>query len=179
MAEEFEEFGADRLTIDRLPFSKEEIAREPEKATAPPIVVGVGFATGEGGRDFVPNVRIGSCVGGKVFAPGAETVVGLFPKEEVAGFEQANGLGDGAVHEEGSAADVVDGLWGVGRVEFTCVERFEFGNGGVPAATEVIDPFWIVIAKDFGAKNFGIGLFLRGLEESGEEIGGDDGVVVE
>lgn len=40
----------------------------------------------------------------------ASAKIGLLPEEKEAGFEEADGFGDGAVHEESSSTDVIDGL---------------------------------------------------------------------
>jgi len=87
VAECFDEFGTDDAGHDVLPLLMSEVPFEPEEAASPPEVVAVGLAADEGGGYFVPNFGFGCCPDFETETVCAEAVVGLFPKEEEAGFE--------------------------------------------------------------------------------------------
>ena len=78
----------------------------------------------------MPDLRFRGGPDFKAGSPGSAAIIGLFPKQEEARFKEADRLGDGAVHEERGAADVVDLLHLFKRdpvVDLARGARFEFG----------------------------------------------------
>jgi hypothetical protein len=86
MAQNFNEFRSDNASHHVFAFMRGEIALQPEKSTAPPKVVAMGFAPDEGGGHFVPNFGFRRSPNLKPNTIRAETKISFLPKEKETGF---------------------------------------------------------------------------------------------
>ena len=99
VAQHLPKIGEDHFSIELPFFGEEAVALDPKKTASPPKIVHLRFASGEGGRDFMPNLgfRRGPYFEIQPLCPAAK--IGLFPEEKIARLEKPDCLRNGSVHQ--------------------------------------------------------------------------------
>ena len=94
MAQCFPKFREDDFAIELFSLDKKTISLHPEQPAAPPKIVHMRLAPGEGDRDFMPNLCLRGGPHLKASAPCTAAIIGLFPQKKKPMLQKTDGLRD-------------------------------------------------------------------------------------